>query len=251
MKQVEPILVGKTAIVTGAARGLGLTTAEAYLRAGANVAIFDRNRPQLEAAAEEMSGLRFEPLTVAMDIRDENAIDEAVRQVLTAYGCIDVLVNNAALLMRWVTPEGGERPTFWEIDADRWRELVDVNVTGTWQCAKRVAMEMMAQRSGSIVNIITSARTQISRVHIPYGPSKSFIESFTKAGAEQLKPHGVRMNALMPGGSANRRGESEPDSNPYDVMVPAALFLASDAAKDVSGETFIADQWNKERGLQL
>ncbi len=246
MKQVEQVLVGKTAIVTGAARGLGLTTAEAYLRAGANVAIFDRNLPQLEAAAEEMSGLGFEPLTVATDIRDEEAIDAAVRQVLQAYGRIDVLVNNAALLMRWVTPEGRERPKFWEIDADRWRELIDVNVTGTWQCAKRVAMEMMAQRSGSIVNIITSARTQISEVHIPYGPSKSFIESFTKAGARQLRPFEVRMNALMPGGSANRRGESDADSNPYDVMVPAALFLASDASKDVSGETFIADQYNRQ-----
>jgi len=57
------------------------------------------------------------------------------------------------------------------------------------------------------------------------------------------------MNALMPGGSANRRGESEPDSNPYDVMVPAALFLASDASREVTGETFIADQFNRERGL--
>ena len=249
MQQVQPILPGKTAIVTGAARGLGLTTAEAYLRAGANVAIFDRNRTQLEAAAEEMSGLGFEPLTVAMDIRDEQAIDAAVHEVLHAFGRVDVLVNNAPLLMRWVTPEGGERPKFWEIDADRWRELVDVNVTGTWQCAKRVAMEMMAQRSGSIVNIITSARTQVSRVHIPYGPSKSFIESFTKAGAQQLEPFGVRMNALMPGGSANRRGEAEPDSNPYDVMVPAALYLASDASRGVTGETFIADQYNRERGF--
>ena len=87
------------------------------------------------------------------------------------------------------------------------------------------------------------------RVHIPYGPSKSFIESFTKAGAKQLEPFGVRMNALMPGGSANRPGESDPDSNPYDVMVPAALFLASDAARDVTGQTFLGDTYNREHGF--
>ena len=167
----------------------------------------------------------------AGDIRSEDLVAR-----LFAKGEIGEVVHLAA--------KAGVRPSI-----EHPAIYADVNVTGTWQCAKRVALEMMAQRSGSIVNIITSAHTQISRVHIPYGPSKSFIESFTKAGAEQLKPHGVRMNALMPGGSANRRGESEPDSNPYDVMVPAALFLASDASRDVSGETFIADQYNRERGL--
>ena len=246
MKSVEPVLVGKAAIVTGAARGLGLTTAEAYLRAGASVAIFDRNEAQLTMAAVEMAELGYKPLTVWVDIRDEQAVGWAIRRVIDTYGRLDVLVNNAALLMRAVTPAGGERPKFWEIDRDRWRELIDVNVTGTWLCAKRAALEMMSQGGGSIINIITSARTQVSEVHIPYGPSKSYIESFTKAGAKQLKPHGVRMNALMPGASANRRGESEPDSNPYDVMVPAALFLASDASRDVTGATFIRDQWNKD-----
>jgi len=249
MKTVEPVLVGKTSIVTGAARGLGLTTAEAYLRAGANVTIFDRNEGQLQLGADEMRELGFEPKTVSVDIRDEQAVGWAIRQVLDTYGRLDVLVNNAALLMRWVTPPGGERPKFWEIDRDRWRELIDVNITGTWLCAKRAALEMMSQGSGSIINIITSARTQVSPVHIPYGPSKSFIESFTKAGAKQLQPHGVRMNALMPGGSANRRGEREADSNPYDVMVPAALFLASDQSRDVTGQTFIADEYNRDRGL--
>lgn len=242
------ILEGKVAIVTGAGRGLGLTTAEAYLRAGAQVAIFDRDRARLEAAGAELAAGGRELLAVEVDIRLQDAVDGAVRQVLDAYGRIDVLVNNAAVLMNFVKGDAAERPKFWEVDVARWRELWDINVTGTWLCCRRVASEMMRQRSGSIINITTGARTMASEVHIPYGPSKAAVDAFTRAGAKQLEPYGVRMNALLPGSAVNRRGGSDSSLGPWDVMVPAALFLASDASVGVTGQSIVAEEFHREQG---
>ncbi len=242
------VLSGKVALVTGGAQGLGLTTAEAYLRVGAQVAILDRNAEGLQRAAEELGEVGLHPLSLAADTRNEDEIDNAVRQVLDAYGRIDVLVNNAAVLMTFVKGEAIDRPTFWEIDPALWRELWDINVTGTWLCARRVAREMMAAKRGSIINITTSRGTMTSERHIPYGPSKAAVTAFTRAGAKQLRPYGVRMNALLPGAAANRRGESDGQLNAFDVMVPAALYLASDASASVTGQAIIADEYNRALG---
>lgn len=238
----------KVAIVTGAGRGLGLTTAEGYLRAGAQVAIFDRDRARLDAAGAELATEGHEPLAVEVDIRFEDAVDRAVGRVVAAYGRIDVLVNNAAVLMNFVKGDAPERPKFWEVDPERWRELWDINVTGTWLCCRRVASEMMRQRSGSIINITTGARTMASEAHIPYGPSKAAVDAFTRAAAGQLQPYGVRVNALMPGSAVNRRGESDPSLATWDVLVPAALFLASDASVGITGQSIVAEEFNREQG---
>jgi NAD(P)-dependent dehydrogenase (short-subunit alcohol dehydrogenase family) len=242
-------LAGKVALVTGAARGLGLTTAEAYLEAGAQVALLDRDVEELERAAQELSLAGFEPLMIQGDIRSEDDVDAAVARIVRELGRIDVLVNNAAVLMGFVRGEDPERPVFWEIDSARWRELWEINVTGTWLCARRVAREMIAVGRGSIINMTTSRGTMTSERHIPYGPSKAAIAAFTRAGARQLKPHGVRMNALLPGAATNRRGESERRLNAWDVMVPAAVYLASDASASMTGQSIIADEFNRSRGL--
>jgi NAD(P)-dependent dehydrogenase (short-subunit alcohol dehydrogenase family) len=242
-------LDGRVALVTGAAQGMGLSIAEAYLRAGAQVAMLDRNPSTLELATQQLKDQGFSPLEIHADIRDEAAVDGAVQYVLGAYGQIDILVNNAALLMTFVRAGAAERPAFWEIEPQHWRELIDVNLTGTWLCARRVATEMIRARRGSIINISTSYQTILSERHIPYGTSKAAIESFTQAGAKQLKPYGVRMNALLPGGAVNRRGESLGDLAPWDTIVPAAVYLASDAASKVTGQSIIADEFNRERGI--
>src|SRR4051812_23465513 len=242
-------LDGKVALVTGAAQGMGLSIAEAYLLAGAQVALLDRDANQLDLAARSLETQGLSPLTFHGDIRDEVAVESTVQAVLGAFGRIDVLVNNAALLMTFVRGGAPERPMFWEIAPAQWRELIEVNLTGTWLCARRVALEMIQAGRGSIINITTSYQTIISERHIPYGTSKAAIESFTQAGAKQLKPHGVRMNALLPGGAVNRRGELLPDLAPWDTIVPAALYLASDASARVTGQSIIADEFNRQRGL--
>src|SRR4051812_1304788 len=102
MAGLKQRLDGKVALVTGAAQGMGLSIAEAYLLAGAHVALVDRNADQLDAAAQLLEARGLSALTLHGDIRDEVAVDGAVQAVLGAFGRIDVLVNNAALLMTFV-----------------------------------------------------------------------------------------------------------------------------------------------------
>jgi NAD(P)-dependent dehydrogenase (short-subunit alcohol dehydrogenase family) len=242
------VLQDKVAIVTGGAHGLGLTIAESYLEAGARVAILDRDVDRLEQAADELATAGHACLRLAADVRYEQEIDEAVQCVMKSWGRVDILVNNAALLSSFVQADAPDRLPFWEVDPARWRELWEVNVTGLWLCTRRVAREMVAQRSGSIINVTTTAHTMTSEAHIPYGPSKAAVEAFTRAGASQLKPHRVRMNALLPGGAVNPRGSASPHYSPWNVMVPAALYLASDRSSRVSGESIIAEEHIRERG---
>jgi NAD(P)-dependent dehydrogenase (short-subunit alcohol dehydrogenase family) len=242
------LLQGKVAIVTGGARGLGLTMAEAYLQAGALVAILDRDEAMLEQTAAGLASAGFECLSLAVDVRHEQEIDAAVERVLESYGHVDVLVNSAALLSAFIQADAPDRPPFWEVDPARWRELWDVNVTGLWLCTRRVARDMVARRSGSIINISSTSHIHSSEMHIPYGPSKAAVEAFTRAGAFQLKPHGVRMNALLPGGAVSPRGGADPRYSPWDILVPAALYLASDRSSRVSGESIIAEEYVREHG---
>jgi NAD(P)-dependent dehydrogenase (short-subunit alcohol dehydrogenase family) len=242
-------LSGKGAIVTGAGQGIGLTIAETYLQAGANVALIDRDGDRLRAAEQELRGQGLNPLTIAGDIRDIEQVDGAISRVAEEFGSIDILVNNAALLMTFVKGDAPDRPRFWEIDPSRWQELWDVNVGGTWICCRRVAPLMIKAGRGSIINVTTSYHTTRSEAHIPYGPSKAALEAFTAAAAKQLRPYGVRANALLPGRAVNARGESHPHLAPPDTIAPAALFLASDDSVRITGQSIIADEFNRERGL--
>ncbi len=240
------MVANKTVVVTGGARELGLTAAEALLRAGARVSIWDVDGEALERAEAELKAQGFAPDLRRVDVTDDAGVESAAQ----AAGAIDVLINNAALKMGFVGRadryDREWQPHFLELDPERVRRLVEVNAVGVYYCSRAVAPGMIARRQGSIINVSTSPHTQQSARHIPYGPSKSFVESFTVAAAEQLRPQGVRMNAILPGGRANLRGKPPVgDDQPFDVMVPVTLYLASDESAGVTGQIISADSFNK------
>ncbi len=246
----ERVLEGKVAIITGSARGLGMAMAEGYLRAGATVAMLDRDTAGLDAAVAELNADGHHPLSIVVDIRFEDQIDRGVRTVLDRFGRIDVLVNNAAVLMRFIKGKAPERPPFWEVETERWRELWEVNMMGTWLFSRRVGLEMIQARRGSIINITTNPHTMVSGRHIPYGPSKAGIDAFTQAAAKQLRPYGVRMNALYPGDTEVRASKKPLTTRKgRPVMVPAAIFLGSDASSEITGKSISAFRFNKEQAI--
>lgn len=243
-------LSGRVAVVTGGAQGLGLTAAEALLGAGMAVSIWDVNEQALSAAAVELSkqGRKVDCRTV--DTTKLAMVEATFRQVEEALGAIDVFINNAALKENFMgRPEGehgGWSTSFWEQDAERVRRLVEVNTLGTYHGSRVAAAAMAARGRGSIMNVSTSKDTQVAGNHFPYGPTKAFIDAFSMAGAEQLKPFGVRLNAILPGGRVNPRHGVRPGGRPYDLMVPLTLYLASDASAHVTGQVLIAEAFNKE-----
>jgi 3-oxoacyl-[acyl-carrier protein] reductase len=234
----------KVAVVTGSARGIGQTNALAYAREGARLSQWDIDAEGLQQTATEIKELGREALMLQSDVTRPAEIDAAVKATLESFGKIDILVNSAALKMAFIVlREKRATYSFWEIDPERWRRLLDVNITGVFLCCQRVAHEMAQRKSGSIINITTGNETKFRRGYSPYGTSKAGLEAFSLSIANELKPYGVRVNLLQPGGAVNVRGENEPSLFPHDVMVPAALFLASDRSQDVYGEMIVGKDW--------
>lgn len=225
-------LQGRIAVVTGGAggdSGLGLTTTEALLRCGARVVVWDAMTAAIDRARVELQAEGLDAEFLQVDVTDREQVRAAYAWVLDKLGPVDVLVNNAALKMAHMLGPKGSRRTdselFWNLDVDRFRRILDVNVVGPFITASVVVPGMLARQRGSIVNVVTSSSTQRSAKHIPYGPSKAGLEAMTQAMAAQLQGRGVRMNAVLPGESASPRGQSLPDHAPYDAWLSQSCGL--------------------------
>jgi NAD(P)-dependent dehydrogenase (short-subunit alcohol dehydrogenase family) len=250
---------GKVIVVTGGAEqvwGEGLTAAEALLRAGASVFIWDDDADALARAAVELRDQGLRPDLQQVDIADEAQVRRAYEAVRRARGRVDGLVNAAVLknsfLMGPENPYPYRHVDFWDLRPERFRRIMEVNVLGMYLCTSIVARDMVAQKSGSIINVSTSDRTKTSPKNIVYGPSKAMVEAFSLAAARQLKAHGVRLNVICADGRVNHRHMTNPENQPFDVMVPVVRYLLGDGSKDVCGQVFSAAEFNRsfthERG---
>jgi len=243
--------VGKVIIITGGAEqvwGEGLTAAEALLRAGASVSIWDDDAEALVRAEAELRDQGLRPSLRQVDISNEAQVRSAYEAVRQAAGHVDGLVNAAVLknsfLMGPENPFPYRHVDFWNLRPERFRRIVEINILGMYLCTSIVARDMVAQKSGSIINVSTSDRTKTSPKHIVYGPSKAMVEAFSLAAAQQLKAHGVRLNVVCADGRVNHRHRTNPELQPSDVMVPVVRYLLGDSSKDVSGQVFSAAEFN-------
>ena len=248
-------LSGKTAIVTGAGRGLGRSMALGLARAGADVVITAlRNRREIDEVAEEgaqISGagtIRAMLADVANDANCQRVVNETVRE----FGGVHILVNNAGRGMRFISEKFFDTPTkFWEADPAIWQMIVATNVNGPFLMSRAVAPYLMKQRWGRIINISVNHETMRRPGFSPYGPSKAALESETIIWAQDLAGSGVTVNALLPGGATDT-GMVPPDIPVHlrekllhpGIMVPPLLWLASDAANEVTGCRFVANAWD-------
>ena len=250
-------LDGKTALVTGGARGIGRAICEAYAREGARVAVADRLEADARGLAETLDGA----IAVGMDVTDPEAVVAGVARVEDALGGVDVLVNNAGI----VGMAPGE-----EITPGDYRRQFDVNVGGTIFAIKAVVPGMKARgRGGCIVNLSSQAgRRGEPRIAV-YCATKAAVISLTQSFALEFAPHGIRVNAIAPGvvdtpmweqvdalfaryegrvvGEKKRLvGEAVPPGHmgrPEDIAGPA-VFLASDDAAYVTAQTLNVDGGN-------
>jgi NAD(P)-dependent dehydrogenase (short-subunit alcohol dehydrogenase family) len=247
-------------LVTGGTSGLGRAMASALVGVGATVALTSRDGRRAAEAAAALSGHgRGRALGVAMDVRDEAAVERAVAQVSDRLGGIDVLVNNAGIGMRTVNPRFLTAPqAFWEIPPDRFRDVVETNLTGYFLVARAVVPRMLEAGHGKVVNVTMNHETMRRRGFVPYGPARAGAESLSRIMAADLAGTGVSVNLLLPGG-ATETGMIPDDVPaavrehllPAEVMAAPIVWLASPESDGVHDERIVATEfasWLERRG---
>jgi len=245
-------LSGKTAIITGAGRGLGKAMALGLVRAGANVVITAaRSRLEIEMVENEATKTRESGKLrrFVADVTSEEDCRFVVSQTIREFGSIHILVNNAGRGMRFVSEKFFDTPTkFWRTDPATWRMIIDTNVNGPFLMARAVTPQMLKQAWGRIINVSMNHETMRRAGFSPYGPSKAALESETIIWAQDLAGTGVTVNSLLPGGATDT-GMVPRDVPPRrlldpNIMVPPLLWLASESANGVTGARFVANLWD-------
>ena len=244
-------LKGKTALVTGGSRGLGLQMAHALGEAGAKVLVTSRKHTELEAAVAALSGAGIDARWIAADCADEADIARLAADTLERIGDVDILVNNAGA--SWGAP-AEDHPTA------AWDKVMNLNVRGYFLLSQHIAkLSMIGRRSGSIINISSIAGlggNPVAMKTIAFNTSKGAVINFTRALAAEWGQYGIRVNALCPGffrtklasGLIDQLGEGEMTANvPLgrlggdDDLKGPLLLLASDAGKHMTGQFLAVD----------
>ncbi|EMR06501.1 Gluconate 5-dehydrogenase [Bhargavaea cecembensis DSE10] len=183
-------LTGKTALITGGSKGIGLAMAEALGKQGANIVITGRGEDALSAAKEQLgfSGIRAE--AVQSDVTDRISIESAVAHAVEQFGSLDILVNNAGMNIR--------KPLV-EVEEEDWDRVVDTNLKGIFLAGQAAARQMIRQKRGKIINISSIYGLVGGPNQTSYAASKGGINQLTRVWAEELAPHGIHVNAIAPG----------------------------------------------------
>jgi len=242
------ILENKVAIVTGAAKGIGLAIAKRLSDEGAHVVIADIDGQ----GAQDAAGTLRSGEGVACDVRDENQVAQLVRDTVERHGHLDVMVGNAGIAT--VNP-------LVQMSLEEWRNVLAVDLDGVFLCTKYAAAAMAANDGGSIINVASIKAFGGSPGVGNYGAAKAGVVSLTKTAAMEMRDHGVRVNAICPGWLAtdmvaDKKAELEAllgvSFEDYiahiqgrlgepEEVAGLALFLASDRSSFSSGAAYVVD----------
>lgn len=240
-------LTGKTALITGAGRGIGRSIARKLSQMGANIVINDIAASQdADAAAQELIDAGGNAICLKGDVRNFEEIEKIIQNTLDKFGRIDILVNNAG-----ITKDG----LMMRMSDSDWDDVLDINLKGAFHMIKAVSRPMMKQRSGTIINLASVVGVMGNPGQANYVASKAGLIGLTKTTAKELSSRGITCNAVAPGfiRSAMTDKLSEEVQKEYFKAIPlgrfgevedvanVVAFLASDLAKYVTGQVIHID----------
>lgn len=232
---------GKTAFITGAAKGIGRTTAIGFAKNGANVVVADI--ADLTETCEQIKKYTENVIAINFDVSDENAARNAVAKAAEKFGKTDILINNAAIF---------PISDFANSSSEQWKKVIDVNVLGTMYLSHAVLPSMIENGYGRIVNIGSVAGVYGLSWFVDYSTSKGAVISFTKALAKAVSDKGITVNCISPGSVAPDGSEAMKDYSfvgraaTYDEIANVILFVSSDEASYVSGQNYLVDGCRKQ-----
>ena len=241
-------LKGRTALVTGAARGIGRAYAQALAEAGADVAFVDLDGPGAQAAAQEVAGLGVRTLALQTDVTDRRQVQEMVSSVVAAWGVLDIGVNNAGIA------RGGKAE---ELSEEAWDAVLDANLKSVFLCCQAEAQVMLPRGYGKIINTASMSANIVNRPQYQanYNAAKAGVVHLSRSCAAEWAARGVRVNCISPGHTITPMTQGTPQEmlrewvsntpmgrlgDPADLQ-GAVVYLASEASDYVTGLDLTVD----------
>lgn len=240
------VLTNKTALVTGAGRGIGRAIANRFAEEGARVAVVSRTLENANTVADELRSKGANATGFSIDVSDPEATEAGITAILNEFQSIDILVNNAG-----VTRDG----LLMRMPLDDWNTVIDTNLRSAFVVTKTLARQFAKLRSGSVINVASVVGLKGNVGQANYAASKAGLIGMTKSVAKELAARGIRVNAIAPGFITTDMTDAMPDKareailsqiplgrlGAVEDVAEAALFLASDAASYITGHTLSVD----------
>ncbi|MDW0109931.1 SDR family NAD(P)-dependent oxidoreductase [Sporosarcina aquimarina] len=237
---------GKIAVITGGAKGIGATAARSFCEQGAQVAIIDMDEKAGETLAEKLHGEGYDAAFFKADVSNEQDVNAVASTIIEQFGKVDILINNAGITMDAMTLK---------MELSAFRKVLDVNVTGVFNCTKAFVPSMIESGSGRIISTSSVAGTGGNVGQANYAASKAAIIGMTKTWSKEFGPKGITANAVAPGFIETELTKTIPDKivaqlrqlTPFprfgtaDDIANAYLFLASDEASFINGTVLEVD----------